>query len=330
MSLYRDKKYTIDTVYVGGGTPSLLSIQQFEQIINAIYKNFITDITEFSVECNPESITGEKLKSYKMFGVNRISLGVQSVNDSVLKILGRAHDSKKAFEAMDMVGAAFNNWNADIMLGLPCEEQDDAVNCTEAAIIRGAKHISAYSLILEENTPLKESIEKGELTIPSIDNSADTYDRVREYLDRRGISRYEISNFSFSDYECKHNLGYWQLKEYIGAGLGAHGYLNRVRYINSEEMKEYFSLISKGSMPISSARAIETEETEEEYIMLGFRTSKGLDLKEYRRLFGQDFNEKYSCALKNVRQYLDIKENSISIKPDYMGVMNGIIIEFLK
>jgi oxygen-independent coproporphyrinogen-3 oxidase len=328
LTLYSDNNNIIDTVYIGGGTPSLISISELSGIIDSIYINFKKDIIEFSIECNPESVTIEKLAAYKSLGINRISLGVQSLNDKVLKLLGRAHDKVDAIKAMDNVGTLFNNWNIDFMLGLPGEEKDDAVKCVEAAINRGAKHISAYSLILEEGTPLKESADRGEVIVPDADTAADNYERVRACLEGSGYGRYEVSNFALPGYECIHNMGYWRLKEYIGAGLGAHGYLKNTRYQNADKMGEYLSLISDGVKPISSEHIVNLKESEEEFIMLALRTSEGIVINEYRRLFNSDFISKYFTALESIGKYLNITEKNVSIKSEFMGVMNSIIIEF--
>lgn len=307
-----------DTIYFGGGTPSFLYEGGIRSIIDAIKNNFVFEASEISIECNPESLTLTKLIEYKESKINRISIGLQTASDNLLKIAGRIHtfeDFEKALENCKEAG--FNNVNCDIMLGIPQQETKD-VNHTLQALFQydSIKHISMYGLTAEENTPWQD-------VIIDEDVSADMYDSAYLMLKDNGFHRYEISNFAKSGYECKHNRKYWKRKDYIGFGLSAHSLIDNIRYANPDKMGDY--IIGKKEKIILSQ-----EQIEEEYIMLALRMDEGIDFNDYTKYFNKDFLYKYTKPIQKLSKLkaIEITPHNIKIASQYMGVMNSIILEF--
>lgn len=332
LKLYSSEdQYNISTIYIGGGTPSILLTKELEIITETIYKNFHTEnITEFSIECNPDSITEDKLKCYKNIGINRISMGVQSFNDKILLSIGRAHNSKQAKDAILKVLKYYDNVNVDLMTGMPFEDDNDGINSIKELLTYDIPHISLYSLMLESGTPLEADVNNGKLLLPNEDISSDRYDKMLELLEANNIKRYEISNFSKIGYKCKHNLNYWRLGEYIGAGLNSHGYIDRTRYVNTDNLKEYMNLLNSNKKSIIETNKISDEETEFEYIMLTLRMREGINLLDYKKIFSCNFKEKYRNELIEAKKYIVESIGAVAVKPEYFNVLNEIILIFLK
>ncbi len=255
-----------DSVFIGGGTPTVLG-EKLYSVIEAVCDNFILDDdTEFTVEANPNTVTEKLLSGMRARGVNRLSLGAQSFNDNELKALGRIHDSKAIFEAAHMArDAGFENLNLDIMLSTP-EQTKESIKRTMAGVKEiMPEHVSAYSLIIEEGTPF----EKMELDLPNEDDEREIYYYTVDFLRSIGLERYEISNFGK---KCRHNIKYWTGKEYIGFGVSACSYENSVRFGNTRDIKEY---IMGGGCGIDR-EVIDETEREKERFLLGLRMSEGV------------------------------------------------------
>ncbi len=307
-----------DTVYFGGGTPSFLYQGGIKSIINVLKDNFYFEPNEISIECNPESLTQAKLDEYKESKINRISIGLQSASNELLKLAKRAHNFDDFIKALDNCQKfGFDNVNCDIMLGLPKQKIQDVQNTlNEIFNYDIIKHISMYGLKTEENTPWQNISVDEEL-------SANMYDVAFLMLKDKGFNRYEISNFSKLGYESKHNIKYWKRQDYIGFGLGAHSLVNNIRYANSDNMVDY--ILGKKEVLVLDQRQIE-----EEYIMLSLRMDEGIDLNDYKKQFGFDFKEKYFKQLEKLSKLkvIEITPNNLKIVSSYMGVMNSIITEF--
>ena len=307
-----------DTIYFGGGTPSFLYEGGIKSIIDAIKENFVFKANEISIECNPESLIQTKLNEYKECGINRISIGLQTASNNLLKIAGRIHtfdDFKKALDGCKKAG--FDNVNCDIMLGLPQQEIRDVTQTLQALFQYDIiKHISMYGLKAEKNTPWQD------LAVDE-DLSADMYDTAYLMLNDNGFHRYEISNFAKSGYECKHNIKYWKRKDYIGFGLSAHSLIDNVRYANSDKMSDYI-IGNKEKLVLSQ------EQIEEEYIMLALRMDEGINIDDYKKQFKNDFINKYYKPIQKLSKFKVIEQTpqNIKIASRYMGVMNSIILEF--
>ena len=321
----------VDHIYVGGGTPSI-AYRYFPMLSSAIRESFaVKDGAEFSMECNPESVTPEFINAAKDFGVNRVSVGVQSLSDPILRSIGRAHDRTRALDALKALTENFPSVNADVMVGLPGQCMEDVAETIEMLLAYPINHLSCYSLILEEGTPLYDAAEKGEFT-PDDDFSVDMYDYVRDRLSQAGFTRYEISNFCKGEAVCEYNLSVWQYGEYLGLGLGASSFMREggvpfgVRSTNTNDLAEYIA--SHGS--IGSAREeIEKGEAMREFVMLGLRLEEGLDLSSFLEIFGVDFTQIYGENVKKIEKMLVITDKHVAIAPEYFYISNDLIGEIL-
>ncbi|MDR2091472.1 MAG: radical SAM family heme chaperone HemW [Clostridiales bacterium] len=240
--------FVFDTAYLGGGTPSLLSPKNFEKIFGAMYKNFSFKAgAEISVEGNPSDFCGEnKVKFLRAAGVNRLSVGIQTMNGETLKKIGRIQTEQNNLLALEKISETFDNFSADVMIGLPGEGIREVEKTLKSILKFDAKHISAYALKVEENTPLHKTVKNGEVEIPSDDDAADAYDFTLDFLKARGIERYEISNFARKNYRCEHNLNYWKRGEYLGLGAAAHSFLRGVRFENQRGLDTYTESLKRG------------------------------------------------------------------------------------
>lgn len=284
-------KYSLATIYFGGGTPSCLETGLITRIMLAIKENFkINKNAEISVECNPESLTSEKLEEYKLNGINRLSIGVQSFSNGVLEFIGRSHTAKMAKDAIIMAQKmGFENISVDMMLGLPAQNDYDVEQMAKWLAKHNIKHISAYSLILEDGTPMKKLVDEGKLSVPTDDETVDMYNSVYSVLKKYGYIRYEVSNFALPDYECKHNLAYWTGKEYLGIGLASHSYMAGKRFCNTEDFDKYVSSLLSKELAVESVETLSPGQKKEEEIMLALRTNLGLDTYRLDRLYGGNF-----------------------------------------
>ena len=328
------KEYIFDTVFIGGGTPSLIDGQDFVRLVKAIKENLnLAKDYEFSIEANPGTITKENLLTYKESGVNRISIGLQSTNDSELLTLGRIHDYKTFLENYNLVReCGFNNVNVDLMYSLPNQKTEAFLDTLEKVIKLSPDHISAYSLKIEENTPFGKI--KSTLALPDEDEEYKTYISMCEMLRENGYMQYEISNFSKTDCECKHNLKYWQSKEYIGIGPSAHSYFRGERYYYNSNLDEYISKIKINEMPTKIFERDEEPEIEmskeDEYVMLKMRLSSGVSVEEFRLAFNKEFIEAYPKINTYLKSEHVIYENgAYKFTPKGFFVSNYILSDIL-
>ena len=318
--------YTFDTVYFGGGTPSFVDPKYIYGAMKQLKNHYkISDDAEITIEINPGTLDENKLKIYKAAGFNRFSVGMQSANDEILKDLNRIHTSKQFLEACELLKG--ENLSVDIMIGLPDQTEEDIKKSVDLAIAGGAVHISAYALKAEEGTPMYGRYLNGEL--PSADEVADMYDFTRNYLAKRGFSRYEVSNFSKEGYYSRHNLNYWNRGEYIGFGVSASSFIGERRFTNTEKIDEYTACILRNKVAEIYGEEIEGDEREFEFIMLGLRKERGIAFDDFKERFGVDFREKYADKIKQLSPFLDITLENIAIKPDKLYVQNEIIIRFM-
>lgn len=334
-SLYKD--YEFDSIFIGGGTPSLVEPSDFEKLANTI-KNSIkqTQDLEFSIEANPGTLTKEKLIAYKNAGVNRLSIGLQSTDNDTLKSLGRIHtleDFENSYYLARECG--FENISLDLMYSLPNQTCEQFAKTLKKAISYNPEHISAYSLKIEENTPFGKI--KDTLVLPSEDEEYDMYMMLCDTLEKHGYKQYEISNFSKPGYESHHNLKYWLSEEYIGIGPSAHSYFNGQRYFYQPSIDDYISAIESDSLPEKIFE--ETEKNrhsqaeiskKDEYMMLKLRLSSGVNETEYSARFDSNLLSDYP----KIKKYLDLgymKKNlaSYSFTPKGFFVSNYILTDIL-
>ncbi len=266
---------TVDTVFLGGGTPSLLENGQISMLMQALYESFkIKEGAEITIEANPESITDEKARHWLGLGINRISIGVQSFNDIELKAIGRAHDSKMAKAALGIAKkAGFERISADLICCLPGQSEKSLLESIDAAAGLGAEHISCYQLQLEEGTPLEKMASLSQVVLPGDDDCGDMMAAAAELLERRGFSRYEVSNFAKPGHECLHNMNYWLRGDYLGLGLAAHSFLRDEgkRIANTSSPEEYMTGKTEGEVQI-----LTESDAQNETVMLGMRLSAGM------------------------------------------------------
>lgn len=324
------KDYTVDTLYLGGGTPSLLNKESFCDIAKCVKDNFDCKLKEFSVEVNPCTATREKFEAFQKAGVTRVSIGVQSFDDKLLKMLGRAHDRECAVGAIKLAKEYPFEVSADCMTGLPGQTKENVEEFAEVVSELLVDHVSVYMLSVEEGTELSRLIENGILTPKSDDEVAELYDTACKALKEKGYERYEISNFAKDGKVSLHNLRYWRRQDYLGLGLSAHSLLGNIRTFNPNTFKEYYSSIDAEVLPAKTEDIIDEDGQKEEFVMLALRLKEGIDVDKYNALFGGDFKEEYKYALIKDARYLQVSDNRVAIKDEYLSVMNGIIVDFLK
>ena len=318
----------VNNVYFGGGTPSV-SASFFPKLKEALFSSFdVRADAEISMECNPESVTEDFVKAAEDLGVNRVSLGVQSLSDTLLRRIGRVHDRKQALRALDLLTKSFSRVNADMMVGLPGETEKDVSEILRVFLDKGLSHVSCYSLILERGTRLYREAKKGLFT-PDEDHAVEMYDMACAALSEGGLSRYEISNFAREGEECRYNLSVWQYADYLGLGLGASSFLKVSdpfilrRYREPVDLRKYLEGKRPGSVRISLS------EGKEEFVMLGLRTAQGLSVPRFNALFKTDFLSEYAERLDRLRPYLTISEDFVAVKPEHFYISNAIISELI-
>lgn len=284
------KDYNIDTIFIGGGTPSILPTGAVSLIINTIKNCYNVDTNcEITMESNPNSIDYTKAVSWKEAGVNRISVGLQTTSNRLLKLIGRAHTFEDYLNCMDILKkVGFNNINADIMLGLPSQKQGDVKTTLKYCFNLGITHISAYTLILEEDTPLYNRVVSGELKLPKEEKVVSMFDYVLKQTAEAGYKRYEVSNFAKDNYACKHNINCWSMCNYVGFGCSAHSFFKTTRFNNISNVKDYIYNINNNISVVENSEVLDTLQLIEESIMLGLRMTKGVDLDRLKTLYNYD------------------------------------------
>ena len=281
----------INTIYIGGGTPSYIEAKYIKEILEEIKAKNVSKEAEITIEVNPGTVTLEKLKEYKNCGINRLSIGLQSTQDNLLKMIGRIHNFEQFLETYKMARkVGFKNINVDLMLGLPGQKISDLKESLEKVLELEPEHISVYSLIVEENTPIASKIEKNELILPEEETERNMYWYVKNTLELNGFHHYEISNFAKKGFESKHNLNCWNQQEYIAFGVAAHSYVDNVRYSNTENLEKYIENIDLG-IPENNRTIHEVQNEDDkkkEYMLLGLRKIDGVKISEFKNLFGEN------------------------------------------
>ncbi|MBE7016157.1 MAG: radical SAM family heme chaperone HemW, partial [Ruminococcaceae bacterium] len=277
MDMYKGEK--VDTVFIGGGTPTSLDAESLKLLLDRINSTLNLDnCSEFTVEMNPKTVDEDKLQVLKNGGVTRLSVGVQSFCDEELKRIGRVHTSQEAKETIEMIkNAGFENFSIDLMSALPGQTLDSFKYSLDTAIELNPAHISCYSLILEEGTPLYEEYIRGELNLPDEDTEREMYDLAVNTLNKAGYKRYEISNFSKENFSSTHNIKYWKCMEYIGVGLSAHSYLDVKRFSNSSDFDDYVS----GDFSRYNEEKLDKKDMMSEFMFMGLRMSCGVSSDEF-------------------------------------------------
>ena len=311
-----------DTLYIGGGTPSILSPKQIERLVTRARDLFLTDNAEITVEANPHSSLPEFLKAAASAGVNRMSFGLQSSNENELAFLGRNSTPAELENAVKSAfSAGIENVSADIMLALQGQTKETLSQTADFALSLGVKHISAYILKLEENTPLYRM--RDALSLPDEDETAELYLYLCDKLTSKNALQYEISNFAFSGYESRHNLKYWNCEEYLGIGASAHSFMNGKRFYYPRDIKAFLD----GCPPVPDGDG----GSEEEYIMLRLRLTEGIVFSEFEKRFSHRFDEskKEKARFFKEKGLVDIDESHLSLTREGFLVSNSLICEFI-
>lgn len=316
----RCKNTVVDTVYIGGGTPSLLAPSQMERIVRALERAFTLNIEEFTVEINPCS--ADYLREYKAFGVNRISIGIQSTDEACLRLLERSHCHVEAIAALETAAKYYDNISVDLIAGIT-ETQDIEKDITFLKDF--AKHFSVYMLKLEEGTLLDSRVSNGLIRVPDDDRSLDIYLKAVEVLQNDGFYRYEISNFSKSGYESQHNLKYWLMDDYIGFGTAAHSKLDGKRYGNPSDIFSYIEGCHSGN----GKQIYESFEPQSEEIMLALRLKRGLNIESFNKKYNTDFFKVYGSRIEKIKNCFNITSQTIRIKDEFLLLENSILAEIL-
>ncbi|MBC7074956.1 MAG: radical SAM family heme chaperone HemW [Syntrophomonadaceae bacterium] len=292
----------IETIYIGGGTPSLLSCRQLEAILQTVYDEFsVAREAEISIEANPAILNVDDIRGFKNAGINRLSLGVQSFFDEDLKTLRRLHDSSDVMKTIeDLRSQGLDNFNIDLIYGIPGQSIDRWKKNLEIAVDCAPRHISIYLLQLSPNTPMAREIANGLIAPLDEEDEWLMYSQGIDYLQEHGFKHYEISNFCRPGFECRHNLIYWQAREYLGIGPGAASFLDACRFMNKPEMEEYFCSMEAGAAcQVEELEHMSQRELLVDAIILGLRLCEGIDLEAFRTKFNVDINNEYSDIISS-------------------------------
>lgn len=328
----KNRNCIVDTIFFGGGTPSLLEPEQIDEILTCIRNIFIVRKScEITIESNPGTLDSKKLSRYKAIGINRLSIGLQSCHNDELKMLSRIH-TKESFEQVFVLARieGFDNINIDLMYGLPGQTKAKLLKTINYVLSLNPEHISLYSLKVEPNTPLNQMSDLLS-TIPDEEKQYDMFIEARTLLEKNGFTQYEISNFAKEGKECKHNLIYWHSKEYIGFGCAAASYFNGELY---SYVKNIDTIIESPTNPVKSvceSTILSNKEQAKQYLMLAFRLNEGIDIKEYEERFNLNFEEEYLPLMK---KYIDngfIKktQKGYCLSQDGLMVSNYILSDIL-
>ncbi|MDO5133520.1 MAG: radical SAM family heme chaperone HemW [Eubacteriales bacterium] len=328
---------TVDTVFFGGGTPTVLTAGELSGILDTLRVRFrIQEDAEISLEMNPGTADGEKLRVLKRAGFNRLSIGVQSMQDKELKILGRIHSAEQAREAYRLAReAGFDNINLDLMSGLPGQTFQDWSRTLEQAAGWKPEHISAYSLIIEPGTPFAALREAGKLApLPDEETEREMYRFTEDFLSKRGFARYEISNYAKPGRECRHNTGYWTGHAYLGLGTGAASYVDGVRWSNISNPDEYMKILCAGGEIAAlqkDVRRLSAEERMEEFMFLGLRMTGGVRAEDFSGRFGKEMEEVYGSVMcRQIGQgVLERTDGGVRLTARGIDVSNYVLADYL-
>lgn len=321
-----NKNVKIKTIYIGGGTPSFIDGKYIEKIMNTFNKEGVVEAT---IEVNPGSASLKKLKKYKECGINRLSIGLQSTEDRLLKKIGRIHNYNDFLATYNLAReVGFDNINVDLMIGLPGQTIEDVKSSLNKVINLNPSHISVYSLIVEENTIIYNLIEQNKIVLPDEELERNMYWYVKNYLELGGYEHYEISNFAKKGKMSLHNLDCWNQKEYVGFGVSAHSYLNRKRFCNIGVLEEYIKDF-KNTKEVQEVQSF--YETKQEYMLLGLRKIKGVCISDFKNKFGENPIFLFKNELNKLIEegLLEITTNNIKLTNKGLNFANLVWEEFV-
>ena len=312
------------TLYIGGGTPTALSAPQLEVLLNGLTKNLdLSVLEELTIEANPGDLDVDKIAVLKQSPVNRVSLGVQTFDDKMLKKIGRSHLEKDIYENIDRLKlAGFDNISIDLIYALPGQTIDQVKDNVAKAISLDIPHMSLYSLILENHTVFMNRMRRGKLPLPKEELEAEMFEYIIAELERAGFEHYEISNFSKPRFESRHNLMYWDNAEYYGIGAGASGYVDGVRYKNHGPIRHYLNAVEAGNARITEEHLKQREQMEEE-MFLGLRKKSGVSMARFEEKFGRSFDGLYGEIIRDLVQQGLIQVDGDRVRMTKRGLFLG-------
>lgn len=332
---YREfaKGYRVSTIFIGGGTPSVLLPKQMEDILQKIYEIFeLERRPEITVEVNPGTVDEEKLQCYKENGVNRLSMGLQSVKDEKLRLLGRIHTYQEFVESYELARkAGFDNISIDLISSVPGQTLQEWKEELETAAAQNPEHISVYQLIIEEGTPFYEKYAEHPELLPDEETSREIYLWTGKFLKEAGYEQYEISNYAKPGKESRHNLKYWERGDYLGLGLGAASMVRNIRMSNTKDMRTYLERCDKPKTMREDVQFLEEPRQMEEFMFLGLRKTRGVSKKEFKRIFGREMDMVYEKALHKCLENGMLLEHKDRIFLSEEGTLlsNMVLSEFL-
>lgn len=338
--LVEEMKYTIannptnqlKTIFVGGGTPTVLNENQLKKLCEGIRTNLPFEDGEFTFEANPGDLSEDKLRILKEYGVNRLSFGVQSFNDELLKKIGRTHTSKEVYQTVHKAqSAGFTNISIDLIYSLPGQTEEDFKDTLSKAFQLELPHYSSYSLIVEPKTIFYNLMKKGKLHLPSEESEANMYSLLMDEMGKHGYEQYEISNFSKPGYESRHNLVYWNNEEYYGFGAGAHGYVDGTRQSNIGPIKKYIEKIQDKQLPIFETNVLTPAEMMEEHMFLGLRKNEGISISQFNNRFDKPLLTVFEKPIKEMieKGWLEIVEGYVRLTKAGRFFGNEVFQSFL-
>ena len=312
IELKGNKEFLIDSIFIGGGTPSFIDGEYIFEILEKVREQFtVLENIEITIETNPKTFDDKKLEFYKKSKINRLSVGVQSFNDKILKDLGRNHNSKEAIDSINLVKKFGFDLNIDLIFGYQNQSIDDILYDLEIVKSINPEHISYYALIIEEKTKFKALQNAGKLNFLDEDIERKMYHILVEKLENIGLKQYEVSNFANNGKESIHNKKYWNCQEYLGFGISSHSYFNNERFSNTVNISKYIKELEKGNIPIDFCEKIDNNTKKFEYIIMNMRLKEGFLISDYNKLFEADFLSENKDAVK-----IGLENNVIEIKDD--------------
>lgn len=324
----------VSTVFFGGGTPSFVDEKYIINTLQLADKWIGIDSgAEITMEANPNSITKKKIESYARAGVNRLSIGLQSTDDNLLRTIGRLHTKEMFVRAFGLAREeGFENINVDLIYALPGQTVDGFEETLRTVAALSPEHISAYALTLAPDTPLQEDIEAGRLELPDEDTDREMYHAAVDFLRSESYGRYEISNFAKKGYECAHNLAYWKREDYLGLGLAAHSCIEDVRFANTDDLGGYINCLSGGKTAYNNREGLDLKQIEIEYIMLSLRLEEGFEIKEYEKRFGRDFAALFARPVETLKKagLAEASGGRFCVTDKGFDLQNSVVLELMK
>ncbi len=329
MAMYRNHFNCFDTVYIGGGTPSLLVPQQLESILVGIRENFdLIGNTEITIETNPADLNPSSLESIRETGINRVNIGIQSFEQEVLRFLGRRHSVQQAILAIEASKTAgFHNIGLDLIYGIPGQTIDSWLDTLKQAVAFSPEHLSCYQLTLDVNTPLGKRCQAGEFSIPGEELQYEFFMKTSQFLEEAGYIHYEVSNFARgSEYTSRHNQKYWDHSPYLGLGPAAHSFQDNRRWWNHRSLEQYITAVNGGDLPIEETENLTMEQLRLEALYLGLRTKRGVNFEDFKNRYQYDLFTEKKKMLDQLREegFIHIQDGRLCPTPTGLAIADSL------